>query len=157
MTLPRITDPNEILVLEMEETALFESDVRPEPDPEWEDVDPEGHVHRWKFLNPTIAATDPDGASPSLPTLRYTADDGGAHYQCKQCGWPVQPGKRAKGTGRFQRPRRVYRLNGGVVDEKVAKLAFGIIQGLNSGNVPPMSRVSAEGLPAAHVVGDDKR
>jgi hypothetical protein len=154
--LVRISDPAETIVLEMEESVLFKSDAVPEPDPDWKFEDPAGHVHQWRFLRPEFAATDPEGASPSLPSLRYVADSDGAHYQCKECGWPTEPGKRPKGAGRFRPSQRVYRLNGQRINEDGAKLAFAIIRALNENTGEISTADDTEALPEPAVFGDDK-
>jgi len=66
------------------------SDMRPDPD--WEYVDPEGHVHRHGDGNvpSTVEWAWPEGVTDGVEWHWEVTDWG--EYRCTECGAPVEPG-----------------------------------------------------------------
>lgn len=105
----------------------------PEADPKWRFVDSHGHEHRWENYE-IKGGLWVEGAE--LPTLRWVTDETWVdednyereegHYECRECGDEVKPGRRMPPAIRRTIPgmRHLY-IDGEEVSEETfkAKLA----------------------------------
>lgn len=101
------------------------------PDLDWEYVDPVGHIHTYFYADRKTAALHHHynpSESYSLPSLIWKVDgrsyypDGSpyeyGHYECKYCGLPVEPRRKADDIEMYMPGACRYYIDGRLVSRE---------------------------------------
>ena len=93
-----------------------------EIDPDWREVDSNGHVHQYHFGKP-LDYEDPESCEPALPTLIAIEtvlgrEESCIEYQCRFCFELVCPGLRPSKWRKYKPGLETYRLDGETVTKE---------------------------------------